>query len=133
VFRRDHHVEGLTGHVDRLMTAVLVPDDTDRLARLHDFLSSDFVYVSPEGVFDGADGLSEAFASYRHDAWKQTMLHRTSPVEIHHGYFRFTWRRVESGATAMEGWALGSLDEKGAIDRVVVFEGMQPARSGASD
>jgi hypothetical protein len=49
-------------------------------------------------------------------------------VEQHHGYFRFTWERVERGAVVMSGLAFGSLDESGAIDRIVAFEGLVPAQ-----
>ena len=70
------------------MAAVFVADDTDRLERLTRHVSSDFVYVSPEAVFEGAAGLSEAFARFRREPRWQTTLRRTSPVEVHHGYFR---------------------------------------------
>jgi hypothetical protein len=33
---------------------------------------------------------------------------------------------VERGAVVMSGWAFGSLDESGAIDRIVAFEGLVP-------
>jgi hypothetical protein len=85
------------------------------------------VYVDPDGVYDGAAGLSEAFAAYRR-AGHATTLRRTSPVDLHHGYFRFSWQRVEDCVNTMEGWAFGSLDEHGDIRRVVVFEGLTPGR-----
>ena len=69
---------------------------------------TDLVYVSPEAVFEGPQGLSDAFGRYRNEAWWQTGLRRTSPIDLHHGYFRFTWERVERGATVMEGWSFGS-------------------------
>ena len=127
VLRRGHHVDDVAQRVDRLMEAVFSPDPDTRLARLADNVTADFVYVGPDGVFDGAEGLSEAFAGYRHEAWRQAALRRTSPVELHHGYFRFTWARLEHGATVMEGWGLGSVDESGMIRRVVVFEGLEPS------
>ncbi len=133
MLRRDHHVEGLTERIDRIMAAVFVPEEGARLTRLGEDLAPGFVYVGPDGVFDGPDGLSEAFASYRHEEWWHASLRRTSPVELHHGYFRFTWARVERGATAMEGWAFGSLDSAGMIHRVVVFEGLEVGRSTGGD
>ena len=108
---------------------MFVPDDGDRTARLGEHVASDFVYVGPDGVYDGAAGLSEAFAAYRR-AGHVTTLRRTSPVEIHHGYFRFSWQRMEDGVGTMEGWAFGSLDEQGDIRRVVVFEGLTPGPRG---
>jgi hypothetical protein len=118
-------MEDVAERVDHLMEGVFVADDGDRLARLAEHVAPDFVYVGPDGVYDGARGLSEAFAAYRR-AGQATTLRRTSPLEIHHGYFRFTWQRVEDGVSAVEGWAFGSLDAHGAIRRVVVFEGLTP-------
>lgn len=108
-------------------------DDRDRLDRLAEHLAPDFVYVSPEAVFDGAEGLSEAFARYRHESWRGTRLRRTGALEMHHGYFRFSWERVEEGTVAMEGWSFGSVDESGAIDRVVAFEGLVPGGATEDD
>jgi hypothetical protein len=128
MFRRAHHVENVSQRVDRLMAAVFVADPDTRMARLAQDLAADFVYVGPDGVFEGADGLSDAFAGYRHEEWRHAALRRTSPVDLHHGNFRFTWARLEHGATVMEGWGFGSLDESGLIRRVVVFEGLEPSR-----
>jgi hypothetical protein len=130
VFGHDRRSEDVARRIDHLMEAVLVADGHDRVTRIAEHVAPDFVYVSPEAVFDGAEGLSEAFARFRHDAWRDTRLRRTSPVEMHHGYFRYSWARVERGATTVEGWSFGSVDESGAIDRVVVFEGLVP---GAGD
>ena len=126
MFRRDHRAEALAARIDHLMEAVFVADDRERLTRLADHLAADFVYVSPEAVFDGAQGLSDAFARYRRETWRETMLRRTSALETHHGYFRYSWERVERGVVVMEGWGFGSVDESGAIDRVVAFEGLVP-------
>jgi hypothetical protein len=126
VFRRDHRAEAVAARIDHLMEAVFVADDRERLAQLADHLAPDFVYVSPEAVFDGAAGLSEAFARYRRESWRRTSLRRTSALEMHHGYFRYTWERVERGVVAMEGWGFGSVDGSGAVDRVVAFEGLVP-------
>jgi hypothetical protein len=32
----------------------------------------------------------------------------------------------------MSGWAFGSLDESGAIDRIVAFEGLEPGLLGGN-
>ncbi len=126
MFRRDHRTEDVSRRIDHLMAAVLVSDEAERVARLAEHVADDFVYVGPDGVFDGASGLSDAFTPYRRAGGHATALHRTSPVETHHGYFRFSWERVEDGITAMEGWAFGSLNQDGEIRRVVVFEGLVP-------
>jgi hypothetical protein len=48
----DDRAEEIDERIDHLM-AVFVADDTDRLERLTSPLSSDFVYVSPEGGLRG--------------------------------------------------------------------------------
>ena len=128
MFRRDHQDEAIAQRIDHLMAAVFVPDDGERLEALTRHVAPDFVYVSPEAVFEGPQGLSDAFARYRNEGWWQTGLRRTSPVDLHHGYFRYAWERVERGATVMEGWSFGSLDDTGAICRVVAFEGLVPGQ-----
>jgi hypothetical protein len=128
VFRRDHRAEGLTDRVDHLMTAALVTEPQARLEGLSAHLASDVVYVSPSAVFDGPAGVSEAFERLRRTDRQPASLRRTSAVDQHHGYFRFTWDRVERGAVVMSGLAFGSLDESGAIDRIVAFEGLEPGR-----
>ena len=126
MFGRDHHDEDVARRIDHLMEAVFVDDDGERLARLTEHVAPDFVYVSPEAVFDGAVGLSDAFARFRRGPWRGTTLRRTSDVDMHHGYFRYTWQRMERGTVRVEGWSFGSVDETGAIDRVVAFEGLVP-------
>jgi hypothetical protein len=126
VFHHHHHVETLENRIDGLMAAVFLRDDVERMAQLSPHLAQNFVFVTPSAVFDAAEGLGEAFAHYRHDDWLGTSLRRTSPVETHHGYYRFSWQRVERGAVAMEGWAFGQVDEAGLIGRLVTFDGMVP-------
>jgi len=129
VFGHDHRAEDIAERIDHLMTAVFVADDTDRLQPLTRHLPSDFVYVSPQAVFEGAAGLSETFARLRHEPHWHTSRRRTSPVDLHHGYFRYSWARSERGVTALEGWSFGSLDTEGSISRVVTFEGLVPGRT----
>jgi hypothetical protein len=130
VFGHDHRAEEIDERIDHLMAAVFVADDMDRLERLTRHLSLDFVYVSPEAVFEGVAGLSEAFARFRREPQWQTTMRRTSHVEVHHGYLRYSWARAERGVTAAEGWSFGSLDAEGSISRVVTFEGLVPGPPG---
>jgi hypothetical protein len=126
VFHHHHHAETLAERIDGLMAAVFLRDDAARMASLTPRLAQDFVFVTPSAVFDAAAGLSEAFAHYRHDDWLGTLLRRTSTVETHHGFFRFSWQRVERGGVAMDGWGFGQVDEAGLITRLVTFDGMVP-------
>ena len=131
MFRRSHRGEDLAARIDHLMTSVLLVDDEARLEALAGHLAADVVYVSPWAVVDGPAGVSDAFGRLRRLDRQPASLRRTSAVDSHHHYFRFTWERVERGAVAMSGWAFGSLDESEAIDRIVAFEGLEPGESEA--
>jgi hypothetical protein len=111
------------------MTSVVVPDDEARLQALAAHVAADIVYVSPWAVFDGPAGLSEAFERLRRADRQPASLRRTSAVDCHHHYFRFSWERVERGTVVVSGWIFGSLDESGAIDRIVAFEGLEHGES----
>ena len=128
MFRHGHEDEQIAERIDHVMAAVFVANEGERMQMLHQHVAPDLIYVSPEAVFEGPEGLSDAFSRYRNEARWQTALRRTSPIDLHHGYFRFTWERVERGATAMAGWSFGSLDDGGAIRRVVSFEGLVPGQ-----
>ncbi len=127
VFGHDHRDEKIETRIDHLMAGVFVVNDDERMESLAAHVAPDFVYVSPEAVFEGPQGLSDAFTRHR-NAVRWTSLQRTSPVDIHHGYFRYCWERIERGTVAMEGWSFGWLDEAGAICRVVTFEGLVPGQ-----
>jgi hypothetical protein len=128
VFGHDHEDEQIAERIDHLMVAVFVADRHHRMEALTRHVAPDLVYVSPEAVFEGPAGLSDAFSPYRNESRRPTTLRRTSPVDLHHGYFRYSWARAESGATVQEGWSFGSLDDEGAICRVVTFEGLVPGQ-----
>jgi hypothetical protein len=122
-----HHPETVAARIDALMAAVFELDDALRLSHLKGDLATDFVFVTPSAVVDSAEGLSDVFSHYRHDAWRHASLRRSSPVEVHHGYLRFSWERVEGGQVAMAGWGFGQIDEEGRLRRLVTFDGMVPA------
>ncbi len=129
MFRRNHRAEVLALRIDHLMASVVLAEDEARLDALGAHVAPDVVYVSPRAVFDGPAGLSEAFARLRRADRQPASLRRTSAVDSHHHYFRFSWERVERGAVVMSGWIFGSLDESEAIDRIVAFEGLEPGQS----
>jgi hypothetical protein len=126
VFRHHHHPESVAGRIDQLMAGVFVQSDTERMAQLAPQLAPDFVFVSPSAVFDGAQGLSDAFSHYRHEARLNTALRRTSAVEVHHSYLRYSWERTEQGIVVMAGWSFGQVDEEGRLMRIVSFDGLVP-------
>ncbi len=124
-----HHPETLAQRIDELMVAVFETDDHERLERLTAHLAPDFTYISPGAVADGAQGLSEAFSHYRHDAWRHASLHRTSDIDIHHAHFRYEWERRENGAMTMLGQSFGWMNDGGLICQIVSFDGLETDRA----
>jgi hypothetical protein len=126
MFRRHHDPETLADRIDALMVAVMSRPDRERLETLGRHLAPDFVYLSPQVVVEGPEGLSEAFSRFRHDEAGLTTLRRTSAVDVHHAHFRYTWERRERGRVAMDGWSFGWMDPRGLISRIVSFDGLVP-------
>ena len=124
VFHRHHQPLDVAHRIDHVMAAVFIRDEHERMERLEEHLSYDFVYISPAVVVDGPLGLSDAFVRFRHDDWRYASLRRTSIVDVHHAYFRYTWERIENGAPAKEGWSFGTLNNDGLLSRVVSFDGL---------
>jgi hypothetical protein len=116
----------LSDRIDQLMLDVFVRDDGERISRLEDHLASDFVFVSPTAVVEGAQGLSDAYSTYRHDEWLQVALRRSSQVDMHHAHFRYAWERLERGTAVTRGWSFGWVDAAGRISRIVSFNDPVP-------
>ena len=129
MFWRHHSEDPLAHRIDDLMAAVFIDDDRERLEKLADHLGPDFVYISPQTVVEGAEGLSEAFRRFRQDEQLPAALRRTSAVDIHHAHFRYSWERAEGDAIAMEGWGFGWMDASGLVSRIVSFDGLVPEGS----
>jgi hypothetical protein len=126
MFRRHPQEDSLADRIDDLMVAVFIGNERERLDKLAEHLASDFVYISPQTVVEGAQGLSEAFNRFRHDERRPTTLRRTSAVDVHHAHFRYSWERTEGGQVALEGWSFGWMDATGLIARIVSFDGLVP-------
>jgi hypothetical protein len=129
MFRRDHSEDPLADRIDDLMAAVFIDDDRERVEKLSEHLAPDFVYISPQAVVEGAEGLSEAFSGFRHDEQLPATLRRTSAVDVHHAHFRYSWERAEGDEIAMEGWSFGWMDVSGLVSRIVSFDGLVPEGS----
>jgi SnoaL-like domain len=129
MFRHHHSEEPLADRIDDLMTAVFIDGDRERLEKLAEHLAPDFVYISPQTVVEGAEGLSEAFSRFRRDEQLPATLHRTSSVDVHHAHFRYSWARSEGDEIAMEGWSFGWMDASGLVERIVSFDGLVPGGS----
>ncbi len=122
------HTESLADRIDQLMIDVLVSDDGERIPRLAEHLTPDFVYITPSAVEEGAQGLSEAYSRFRREAWRKTSLRRTSGVDLHHSYFRFDWEQWEGTRVVLRGCCFGSVDGEGKISRIVLFDEPDPAQ-----
>ncbi len=110
------------------MMDVLTPDERERIPKLAEHLAPDFVFVSPSAVVEGAQGLSDAYSTYRHNEWLRTTLRRTSAIDMRHAHFRFAWERLELGKTASSGWCFGWVDTAGKLSRIVSFNDPIPPR-----
>jgi hypothetical protein len=110
------------------MMDVFILNERERIPRLTEHLAADFVFVSPSAVADGAQGLSDAYSTYRHDQWLRVALRRTSAIDMHHAHFRFAWERLELGKIASSGWSFGWVDAAGKISRIVSFNDPVPPR-----
>jgi hypothetical protein len=129
MFRRHHSEDPLADRIDDLMAAVFIDDDRECLEKLAEHLAPDFVYISPQTVVEGAEGLSEAFSRFRQDEQPLAALRRTSAVDVHHAHFRYSWERSEGDEIAMEGWRFGWMDASGLVSRIVSFDGLVPGGS----
>jgi hypothetical protein len=112
----------LADRIDRLMIAVLLPDDRERMPLLAEHLAPDFVYVHPTAVAEGAEGLSDVYRQFRHDQWLHFSLRRTSEVDIHHAHFRYSWESRLGDETVTRGWSFGWVDADGKLSRIVAFD-----------
>jgi hypothetical protein len=129
MFRRHHSEDPLADRIDDLMAAVFIDDDRERLEEWAEHLAPDFVYISPQTVVEGAEGLSEAFSRFRQDEELPADLRRTSGMDVHHAHFRYSWERAEGDEIAVEGWSFGWMDASGLVSRIVSFDGLVPGRS----
>jgi hypothetical protein len=129
MFRRDHSEDPLADRIDDLMAALFIDNDRERVEKLSEHLAPDFVYISPQTVVEGAEGLSEAFSRFRQDEQLPATLRRTSAVDFHHAHFRYSWDRAEGDEIAMEGWSFGWMDASGLVSRIVSLDGLVPEGS----
>jgi hypothetical protein len=126
---RHRQFAALSERIDQLMLDVFTPDERERIPRLAEHLAPDFVLVTPSAVAEGAQGLSDAYSTYRHDQWRHAALRRTSAIDMHHAHFRYAWERLELGKPVSSGWSFGWVDAAGKISRIVTFNDPVPTRT----
>jgi hypothetical protein len=108
------------------------PDEAARRKLLEAAWCDDGTYTDPTAHVSGRDELLTHIAGMR-QAFPDARIEPTSGVEEHHGWFRFAWKMLDAtGATAMEGFDVGSLGDDGRIGRIVGFFGPFPEASASS-
>jgi hypothetical protein len=108
------------------------PDEAARRKLLDAAWSDDGTYCDPTASVSGREELLAHIAGMR-DAFPGSRIEPSSGVEEHHGWFRFAWTMVDAtGATAIEGFDVGSLADDGRIGRIVGFFGPFPEAPAAS-
>lgn len=110
--------------VDSLMAMATDSDRQSRDQRLVSLLSDDFQLVNPAGVAVGPTGAAAAFDMMSEALPTGTRIVRTSEVESHHGYFRYSWARRRGNDVVIQGVDFGWTDDAGRVQRIVTFDGL---------
>jgi hypothetical protein len=113
------------GFVDALMATIGLPADACE-QRLGDLLPPGFRFIHPDFVAETPAALAEVFSRFSARLDPGTRIERTSPVEEHHGRFRYTWSRVNADEVLAEGADFGRCDDAGDVVEIVVFDETQP-------
>lgn len=79
-------------------------------------------------VAEGPEELSAAFGEFMAFLDNGVTIARTSEVELHHDYFRYSWARYRGGQIEMEGCDFGWVGDAGQPKRLVVFDHLGPRR-----
>lgn len=98
-------------------------DPVKREQLLAQVWAPDGVYTDSQAEVKGRQKLVEHIGMARQLTPSSSHL-ELSPVESHHGRFRFAWRSVmPDGTLSNEGMDFGELDQHGRIRRLAVFFG----------
>jgi hypothetical protein len=116
--------------IDALMEAATIPGDDERLARIRQLVTEDFVFVNPGFIAEGPDALARTLGRFMGFLGNAIRVVRTSEVDQHHGHFRYTWARHRGDQIEMEGCDFGWADEAGRLKRLVVFDHILPPELG---
>jgi hypothetical protein len=114
--------------IDALMSSFSITRAEERLARIRALVASDFLFVNPGFVAEGPEELSAAVGEFMAFLDKGVTIARTSEVELHHDYFRYSWARYRGGQIEMEGCDFGWIGDAGQLKRLVVFDHLGPRR-----
>jgi hypothetical protein len=116
--------------IDALMATIGLPADACE-QRLEDLLPPGFRFIHPDFVADTPVALAAVFSRFYARLAPGTRIERTSPVEEHHGRFRYTWARVNADQVLAKGADFGRYDEAGEVVEIVVFDEPQPVPAPA--
>jgi hypothetical protein len=83
-------------------------------------------YVDPARDVRGAEAMTATIAAL-HEQVPGATFRRTSGIDLHHEYLRFSWEMVgPDGAVALSGIDIGSLSEDGKLKGICGFFGELP-------
>ena len=112
--------------VDLYCAAWDEPDAGRRRALLEQAWADDGVYVDPTAHVSGRDALVEHIGG-TYEVFGSFSMRRTSGVDEHHDYVRFTWEMVtDAGDPIADGFDVARLAPDGRVQLVVGFFGPFP-------
>ena len=84
------------------------------------------VYTDPTALVVGLDALHAHITGFQSDM-RGARIERSSGVDMHHGWLRFTWRIVAADGTELgRGFDVGEVGEDGRLLRIIGFFGDFP-------
>jgi hypothetical protein len=109
--------------IDRYCAAWNEPDRDRRLAMLADVTTAGMRYIDPGVTISGRDALS-AHIDRIQLRYPDSVIVRTTQIDLHHGFARFGWKKVLSdGSSLAESIDVVEFDEDRAIKLIVGFFG----------
>lgn len=116
-----------TQRIHDYLTAYGEPDPKRREALIASAFAPDAMLADPPFSAKGHAELGQAFASVQ-SQFPGHHFERTSAVDEHHGFARYTWSLIDpEGTPALSGTDMVAFDAEARITHVVGFFGDPPA------
>lgn len=113
--------------IDRYCEAWSFPEPAARAAALAEVWAKDARYTDPRADTHGAEALLAHIAGVLAQRPGARVV-RTSTVQQHHGFARFTWRVIEAdGSRLPEGLDIAVIGDDGRITQIIGFFGPLPS------
>jgi hypothetical protein len=112
--------------IDTYLASLGQTDPDARAAMIAHAWVPDGRYVDPARDVRGAQAMDATIAAV-HDQVPGATFRRTSGIDLHHEYLRFSWEMVgPDGAVVLSGIDIGSLSEDGKLKGICGFFGDLP-------